>query len=802
MDRELCLEELMRDRGAHRFQSSVLKAEARNSLSETAGGVEAIRHLVEPLKRGVEAWLQTERSRTGRPSFAATYVADLDPALVAFLTIREAINIAAGGCPILRASRAIASALEDEVRMAAFDKAAPELYRTVERKVRQKSWDPVHAELWYASAAQAAEIELPRWAVAEKVHLGLRLIELLIEHTGIVIDINVNVRRNKTVKQIHLTEHGRRWIADHNEKVAFLRPSLAPTVVPPLPWTSTVGGGYLTHAVRPFSLVKRTFRGHVESLKAADLTTTYRGVNALQDTRWRINKPVLEVMEKAADLGLPLPCLPSPEDEPLPPRLPGMDHNEDALRAWKAAAKEVYERNAEAEGKRMEIGRLLTVAHEYRDDPAIFFPHQLDFRGRAYAIPNTLQPQGSDHAKALLTFAEGKRLTDDGLRWLAIHGSNVFGYDKASFKDREQWAWRHAEAAEACARDPLTNRWWTEADSPWSFLSWCFEWRHAASWGSGHVSRLPIALDGSCNGLQHFSAMLRDPIGGAAVNLVPGAAPQDIYQRVADRTVERLRGVEGDRAWIARGWVDFGINRKITKRPVMVLPYGGTMSSCLDYTRAAVRERLKAGEENPFGDQLVAAEAFLASVIWSAIGDVVVAARQVMAWLQRIARVASRNGVPLEWTTPSGFVAHQQYRDTRHRRIKSRLRGSVVFVSHHSEGDTLDASRQALGISPNFVHSLDASAMMLTIGRCLDDGISSFAMIHDSYGTHAADTERMAKHLRDAFVRMYEEHDVLAEFLAAVAARLPPEAVAELPPPPTPGTLDLSLVRESAYFFA
>ncbi|UJX45784.1 DNA-directed RNA polymerase [Xanthobacter sp. YC-JY1] len=810
LGRELALEEMMRDVGAHRFMEGVRKAEARGALAETAGGLEITRHLLAPMTAAVEKLLAPKRGR-GRPAFATGLLAPLPADLIAFLSLHAALNTSAGGCSFLQVCRDIASALEDELRMAVFDERAPALFRTVERSVRRKSWDPVHAELIYAAAARAAEIELPRWSTVDKVHVGTKLIELLIEHTGLLVVEDVPVRKNKTIKQVRLSDIGRRWVDDHNSKASLLRPALTPTVVPPIPWLGTSGGGYLTHAVRPFALVKRTYKAHVEALKAAAMEPVFVGINALQATRWAINRRILGVMEEAMERGILLPGIVGPDPNPLPPTPFDIDTNDAAKREWKERAKLVYKQNAEDEGRRLEMAQLISVGREYRNEPAIFFPHQLDFRGRVYAIPNTLQPQGSDRAKALLHFAEGKPLGKAGLRWLAIHGANVFGFDKASFDDREAWAYEHRQRAGDCAADPLTHRWWTEADSPWSFLAWCFEWTEA--WGTGfgepsptrYVSRLPIALDGSCNGLQHFSAMLRDPVGGAAVNLLPAEKPQDIYQRVANRTTERLSAVadsDDEKAWVARGWVDFGINRKITKRPVMVLPYGGTMTSCLEYTRAAVREQIKDGKENPFGDELVRAEAYLASIIWASIGDVVVAARQVMTWLQRVARVATRHGNPIQWTTPSGFVAHQEYRNINERRIKSRLRGSIIKVGVFGEADSLDASKQALAISPNFVHSLDASAMMLTIQRCVAEGITSFAMIHDSYGTHAADTDRLAHHLRAAFVSMYTEHNVLEEFRAAVAAALPPEIASELPLPPAMGCLDLHQVEESAYFFA
>jgi hypothetical protein len=97
--------------------------------------------------------------------------------------------------------------------------------------------------------------------------------------------------------------------------------------------------------------------------------------------------------------------------------------------------------------------------------------------------------------------------------------------------------------------------------------------------------------------------MLRDPVGGAATNLVPAERPQDIYGKVAEQVTKRLQetvyvdhtgdytamGPERDMIPYAHKWLDFGIDRKITKRPVMVLPYGGTFTSCRGYVRPPSR---------------------------------------------------------------------------------------------------------------------------------------------------------------------------------------------------------------------
>jgi DNA-directed RNA polymerase len=72
-------------------------------------------------------------------------------------------------------------------------------------------------------------------------------------------------------------------------------------------------------------------------------------------------------------------------------------------------------------------------------------------------------------------------------------------------------------------------------------------------------------------------------------------------------------------------------------------------------------------------------------------------------------------------------------------------------------------------------------------------------MIHDSYGTLAADTDRLGSALRAAFVEMYQQHDVLGEFLAAQRRALPQGKFTTVP---ASGSLDISVVLDSEFFFA
>jgi DNA-directed RNA polymerase len=807
MQREHQLEKQAAEKGAAKVRKMVAKAKEKGLGADTPGGVALMKRAVAPLSQAIAATLEAAKSgKAGRRHVALATMELLPPDVLAYLTVRESIHAALDNASITTAALSIGSMVEEELRLQSFDDQQPDLYATMMRRLKERGAQAGHVRKVFVFTANQNDIELPTLTKTEKLHLGMKMIELLIEGTGFCE--MVTVRDGKKTKNIlRPTEVVAKWMEDRNLRAELLAPAYAPMVVPPKDWEGVTGGGYLSPSFKALSLVKGCTKAHAELLAQADLGPTLRALNAIQRTPWKINTRVLEVMTEVWERGLEI-AMPNREDRALPNKPAGHRLAETSEEAWanvspeakKAylkAARHVHEDNASSRGKRLGISVIIKTAQELAGEEAIYFPHQLDFRGRAYAVPVALNPQGNDHAKSLLTAAKGKPIMDAvAAGWLAIDGANRFGFDKASLDERIAWVEERQEQIRYTAENPFGDLWWADADEPWRFLAWCFDYAGFLNEGYGYVSDLPCSSDGTCNGLQHFSAMLRDPVGGAAVNLVPGDRPSDIYQRVADRVIEKLRADQDN--WQSRGWIDFGIDRKVTKRPVMVLPYGGKFKSCMGYVRDAVDEKIAGGKENPFGDELSKASTALARLVWDSIGDVVVAARDAMDWLQKCASAATAKGQAISWTAPSGFPAYQCYMDRRERRVKTRLQGSLVYLSLSEETDKLDKAKQRNSVSPNFVHSMDAAAMMLTINLALDNGITSFAMIHDSYGTLAADMDKLGACIRHAFVDMYEEHDVLAEFVLAQ----PEEVRAQCPQLPARGDLDIRQVLDSTFFFA
>lgn len=161
----------------------------------------------------------------------------------------------------------------------------------------------------------------------------------------------------------------------------------------------------------------------------------------------------------------------------------------------------------------------------------------------------------------------------------------------------------------------------------------------------------------------------------------------------------------------------------------------------------------------------------------------------------------------------------QRYPKTLEKRVKTVLQGSVKITDFDGDRSLekgtvlttvfkipdavkIDTRKQRQGIAPNFVHSMDASHLMLTVAECVDKGIDAFAMIHDSYGTHAGKADTLYRTVREVFVNTYSEHDVLKELHDHVSNLLSPKNLDKLPEPPSKGNLDLNQVLDSLYAFS
>ncbi|KAH7355059.1 mitochondrial DNA-directed RNA polymerase-like protein [Rhexocercosporidium sp. MPI-PUGE-AT-0058] len=580
------------------------------------------------------------------------------------------------------------------------------------------------------------------------------------------------------------------------EPVHSLLAKHLPMLVEPDPWTDFSKGGFLAHPSKVMRIKHgdKDQRHYAEAaIGQGDMEQTFKGLDVLGKTPWRINQPVFDVMLEAWNSGEGIANMPPETPNLIIPPEPEASSDPLERRRWIREVKNVENVRSGLHSQRCFQNFQLEIARALRNE-VFYFPHNIDFRGRAYPIPPYLNHMGADHCRGLLKFGEGRELGEGGLRWLKIHVANVFGFDKASLSEREAFASRHMEKIYETATTPLTgSRWWLNAEDPWQFLAACIELRNALESPDPKkfVSSLPVHQDGTCNGLQHYAALGGDLWGARQVNLEPGDRPADVYSAVADLVKASIveDAANGDEKGLL---LKDKIGRKVVKQTVMTNVYGVTFIGAKAQVR---RQLLAAYPDLPNTDAINPGTLaqYVATKIFTALSSMFKGAHDIQYWLGDCATRISTCLTPEQmsrlesewprlttrstetprstykpssieeltqfkssviWTTPLHMPVVQPYRDSKSKTIITNMQRLSLSEPHRS--DPISKRKQLQGFPPNFIHSLDATHMLLSALRCDELGLS-FAAVHDSFWTHASEVDTMNTVLRDAFIRIHSE---------------------------------------------
>lgn len=784
---EIEAEQDMLQLGHERYWNQVSRAIEKGRETDTPPGRWLLRGSVGKLSNAIRDWLKNGMPARGKKPEQVEHIRELGPDLCAFITCRGVLDQLSKPRTVTSVSIALGRHIEDELAFRKAHRQAPELVREVLRSKRRSGPTKKHASL--RAAIRHSAVSSSSWPTSLALRVGRTLLELLIESTDLV-EIEERIQTaGKTIRRIltiHATDRAIQWIAKSHEEHERLHPLWMPMRQEPLEWFGLFEGGYCTDMLIKRPLVKFQRRKHLRLATNYDWVKVSECVNLLQRTKWAVNEPVLDVLHHYWDNSLRGPGLPSREDYEIPPK-PDMT-NETLKNEWRAKAAEAYQANATMRGQRVSIARTAMVADRYRGHP-FWYPMKTDWRGRVYPIPTFMTPQGDDIARGLLQFH--KREHDPNLSWFKIHGANCYGV-KGSFEERIAWADLNWAEFDDISRDPFEYTSWHEADEPWQFLAFCMEVPRVEL-GYTH---LPCGMDATNSGLQIFSMLTRDATLAKATNVLPSDEPQDIYQVVADYVTRRLEEdlLLAEYGFHARALLNLfsgQIPRRITKRPVMVLPYGARQWSCMRYVREALE---KEDYESVGITKTHRAAKYLSRHVWDGIEATCGPAIRCMDWLQEIAKRMTAEGRMIEWTVPgTGFHVFQEYTKMQRKDIRTVIGHRVRWSSMKQGSDSLSHIDQVDGISPNFVHSLDAAVLMLTAKKLSQRGVQDVAVVHDSFSTHSTNAPLLASTLREVSREVFDR-DILRDFAKG--------CFRDFPEPPITGDLDFEKIQDSHYMFS
>lgn len=719
-----------------------------------------------------------------------------------------------------------------------------------------------------------------------------------------------------------------------------------PMLIKPFDWEEMYGGGFLYDEKMDgrfdFSLIKASSKKDREALKGKKLPQTVMdAVNHLQKTPFKINSKILDVLEDYhSDINyikkknqvdfayyrilreLLSANLYGQSKEKIEQhfkktkfiKVKDYELTQSDKKRIKRAMKEIKKSDNSSNFKldseiyyeiakyKQGFNTIVQIAKEMQDFEQFYFVWRMDFRGRVYPQQTLLNPQSGDMPKSLLLFAKEKTLSDEGLKWFFMHGANCYGEaDKEIFEKRVVWVKEKHEQILASAKDYRKESFWKKAGDPFKFLAWCFEYERYVDDTQNFTTAIPIAIDGSNNGFQHITALLKDIEGAKMVNVLPSYSENnelemsDFYAEVADElkkimeksienfleekeslkekeglfytqkevkvfkaeyhlgeakdaltevdynklisgqyyttyllkniewkttftdkelekieklliTVERKVRTEVEEKeleeiqdsmvdelsrLIKRGNRDLKngklhlkkgkafsivkeyvleasslyqnfldqdlINRSFVKGPVMTESYG----SSTEGKAKALLEKIESKgilsnleEKNRYK---VAME--ITMLLEKALSSVSSSPSKYKKWMKKYASDIIKTREPILWKTPLGLEVKQV--DFKADKVKVSIdKGRKVEFKIYT--DELDSSAHKKGLSPNYIHSLDASHLMMTVNALHQRGISDIVTVHDSFATHANDVTLLSKTLREAFVALHKQ-DILPE---------------------------------------
>ena len=762
----------MGEEARKRLLTSTHKAHENAYGSSTIYGRKLLAQNVERIaKRMDERLLYLRRGRAAVDGeLVATHLKNADTKVLAVLAMKVALDVLGSDKKpkFVALCRRVGEAIEIELRLNWYMSQDQEIYKKIENHFHNSTGTRQKVTVFRKFFNEAGH-RWTAWGSVTNFKIGAWAMDALMYETGW---LTRSVERHSRTKTIDIIRYSQEFLGLRDsimDRAMTLAYCLWPMLCEPVPWSNEDRGGFLTEEIRQTGpMVRAVGQQSLGDLSQGSIPIQF--LNNLQAQKYRINTDVLEVAQWCYDNFRTVGKFVRDDVLPPPPR-PAEDASEEEVKEYKSERRKREDLNAQLSQRNYRTTDVMFTANLYKHEACFWIPWSFDYRGRVYPLLTSLSPQGTDFDKSLLYFVDEGPVDE---WWLAWHLATTAGEDKASNEERVQWTRSRTELITAIARNPYSNTQWMDADEPWSHLAAIFEYYECCIAKTKTTSGLPCGIDATMSGLQHLSAATLDREAGELVNLTPGDRKADGYKAVADEAIKHL---SEDPELIPF------IDRKTVKRVCMTYFYSLSRDKARDYLKAALKEK-----EPTLTHVRGRVPRLVDAVYKKAVPAVFSGPCDFMDWVQSCVPGLLERGDVIRWKTPSGFNVRQNVRHSLTDRIKTRVMGTVIQTSVGSGWGKPNKAKHISSVSPNVVHSWDASLLHLAFAY-FD---KPFTCIHDCVLGRSCDMEELNHVIRQEFVEMYKG-DPLQD-LADQWGVLIPDGLMK-------NTLDIELVNSSKYFF-
>lgn len=598
-------------------------------------------------------------------------------------------------------------------------------------------------------------------------------------------------KRTKRVAYLSLTDECLDLIDEGHSRREAMRPKYVPMIAPPVRWEQDRGGYYVTKT----PLVARTCRERGELIESCteQMQPFMDGVDSLNRVPVQINPFILDVQKRLYNSGGGIGRLPLRENPPMPPYT-GQE-TEAQKKAIRSERAQIHRQIRALKGERATVVMLHDLADEMVQHEAIYQVHQADFRGRCYPVQPVLNHQTSDLARSLFRFSTPIKVLSTGRRWMKVTMADLWGVKGVSHNEAVRIIDASMSEIERWSHDPEQNDGWTRKHNGTPNTKKAFQALAMAQAlvDDDAAARIPIQQDGTCNGMQHYAAMGRDEIGGRAVNLHAADAddvPNSVYRDVGDVVGPLVQKDAEAGDTLAELILErIVLDHDLAKQVVMPAVYGMTAVGA----RQAMYDHLD--EADITGEMRYKVSMYLGRrILKDALREVCASTVETMDWLRGMARQIAEKNRPVQWTSPLGFPVIQTYRKKRAIEVQTMMQKVLLRVQDASLPVRL--GRQVDGFPPNFVHSIDATHLLMVAKACEQKGLHLMT-VHDSYWSHAQNGDKLGEVLRSTFVSLHQR-TLLADLHNQLQRKHSDLKLAE---PPAHGSLDLRETMRAFYLF-
>ena len=566
-----------------------------------------------------------------------------------------------------------------------------------------------------------------------------------------------------------------------------------PALIPPTDWNEKGYEGGTHHPQENSFLAKGKPQVNLKVTSSNNYVVS--NVNALQKVKWRVNTPLVEILERFSKSDFDKPFADAfgteAELESLVAADSVLSGEEKVL--YEKQCNELKELKFKIETtpflayrkyKRTKIGLgfyYLALLKLFSKVPYFYFIHRLDGRGRIYPSGG-LTYQGNELVRACLEFGSAKKvyITDENIGLLISYGLSLYGKgadysSPVDFINKTSCKWL----------EDFDFEFISKAKKPLLFLAFCLEykkWNAIKEKQNAYtvLTNFPIFIDASCNALQHYSCL-----GGIDkflpfLNMVESKEKKDFYSFIIEKikpgilsSLQQL--IEKERPESKKKKIlefvlnnqDIFISRKFLKTPIMSFGYGVSVSGVCEQ----IYENLKKDPKlDPLAQKIFNSKQLFALgyIVHNSVSKELSSFNATRKFFNKLIRIhfvhTQGSKIPFVWALPSGIKIESFYPKTKsvHYKFRAKIMGpngvynTVRTFSYMETLDEVDLYQMFQSFSPNFVHSLDALNLHLFLKAYFKGRRPRIAAIHDSIGLTVDDIKEAKLLFKEAFVDLYK----------------------------------------------